>query len=223
MQGLEERYLDVFQENLGLQDAIKSGEGLDKLEETSYFMRQRAQLQKTAKELETTQSKYIALTTSNADLEHRFQAAQTGDSNANVEALQQNKERQQYLMRIEQDLQEYKSLLQHALSRSLDHVGGDIRESNEYKLIRHQVASVREAPSEDAQSVVENTSARLADKQVKSLKDLHELKKVGRHASWYWLFTDCLCYSSPRIKRPRFDPFSSSLSRRRMSLPATPW
>lgn len=179
LKDLEEKFLNVYQENLGLRDTIEHGEGIEKLQETSYFLRVTAQLQDAKEELESTRSKYIAARSEQADLKHRLEAASTGDTNANLEALQQNKERQNYTEHMEEELKEYKNLLEHALRNSLDQLKtSDIRDSNEYKLIRRQVSSVREAPDQDATQVIDNTSARLADKQIRGWKDLQEMTKV---------------------------------------------
>lgn len=176
--GLEEKFLNVYQENLGLRDTIDRGEGLDKLKETSYFLRVTTQLEDVTKELESFRSKYIATVSEHADLKHRLEAVTTGDKNANLEALRENKERQEYVERIEKELHEYKSLLEHAYRSGFDIKNSDVRDSKEYKLIKHQVSSVREAPAEDVAQVIDNTSARLADKQISGWKDLQEMAKV---------------------------------------------
>ncbi|KAF2092928.1 hypothetical protein NA57DRAFT_23428, partial [Rhizodiscina lignyota] len=174
---LEEKYLNVYQENLGLNDVITTGAGSDQLEETSYFVRQRDQLQATSKELEGTKSKYIASTSELADLKHRLAAAETGDSNANVEALKFNKERQEHTEKLELDNQELRDLVWHALKRDNANVPDDIRESNEYKLIREQLVVLHAASSADAPQTIDHTAARLADRAIKAGKELQDTTK----------------------------------------------
>lgn len=176
---LEEKYLNVLEENLGLNEVVKSGIGAEKLEGTSYFVRQRDQLQATSKELDETKSKYIASTSENADLRHRISAAETGNPNADVEALKYNKERQEYTEQLERDARELRGILWHAIKRDQDNALSDIRQSNEYKLWREQIGAIHAAPATEAPQIIDHTAVRVADRIVKAWKEAQDATKVG--------------------------------------------
>ncbi|TID20268.1 hypothetical protein E2P81_ATG07569 [Venturia nashicola] len=184
---LEQRCLDLLQENLGFKSDIGSA---DDTNSSQPFQHQVRRLETITKELEESQSKYIASTSEITDLKRRleyaesqgrsqshshfmFSSTETFVTKANAEklaesdaALAQNHERQAYTEEIQTQLREHRSLLRHALlnTDALHKEAEDIRKSNEYKLVLHQLEAVRSAPSEEADDVVVDTATNLTDK-----------------------------------------------------------
>ncbi|QDS76980.1 hypothetical protein FKW77_005688 [Venturia effusa] len=164
---LEQRCLDLLQENLGLKSDIDSA---DDPNSSHPFQHQVRRLETITKELEQSQSKYIASTSEIIDLKRRLEHA---ESQANAEklaesdaALAQNHERQAYTEELQTQLREHRSLLRHALlnTDALQKEAEDIRRSNEYKLVLHQLEAVRSAAREEVDEVVVGAATNLTDK-----------------------------------------------------------
>lgn len=184
---LEQRCLDLLQENLGFKSDSDSPVGPDS---SHPFQHQARRLETITKELEESQSKYIASTSEITDLKRRLEYAESqGKSHphshpcsqtlrhfvtkANAEKLAEsdavlalNHERQAYTEEIQTQLREHRSLLRHALlnTDALQKEAEEIRKSNEYKLVLHQLEAIRSASSEEADEVVVDTATSLTDK-----------------------------------------------------------
>ncbi|KAF2423181.1 hypothetical protein EJ08DRAFT_640365 [Tothia fuscella] len=164
---LEQRCLDLFQENLGFKSEL---DGAADADSEHPFQHQVRRLEALTMELEELQSKYIASTTEITDLQRRLELSENkaaGDKLAQSdELLAQNHERQKYIEELATQLREHRSLLRHALlgNDSLLKEAEDIRATNEYKLVRLQLVSVREEPNPTAEEVITTTATSLTQK-----------------------------------------------------------
>jgi protein HOOK3 len=184
---LEQRCLDLLQENLGFKSDIDSA---DDPNSSHPFQHQVRRLESITKELEEAQSKYIASTSEITDLKRRLEYAEsqgkslpssrsklsgteTSRPKANAEklgesdvALAQNHERQAYVEELQTQLREHRSLLRHALlsTDALQKEAEEIRRSNEYKLVLHQLELVRSASNEEAEEVAVGAATSLTDR-----------------------------------------------------------
>jgi protein HOOK3 len=195
---LEQRCLDLLQENLGFKSSIEAGE----INSEHPFQHQLRKLEALSKELEETQAKYIASTTDIADLKRRLElsedkgmsASQTKMhlllilSLANIEklaksdeALAQNHDRQIYIEELATQLREHRSLLRHALlsNESLQKEAENIRSSNEYKIVRQQIEAVREAPVDDFEEMITGAATNITEKIESGRLAVSERDKVS--------------------------------------------
>ncbi|EON61824.1 hypothetical protein W97_01041 [Coniosporium apollinis CBS 100218] len=182
---LEEQYLDVYQENLGLQDALKEGP-----EKEDPFIRQRDQLHHANTELAELKAKYYAAMSENADLKHqltKFTSAADGadtldeKTQSDFKALTANHEElltsqaelEKHAKGLQTELVEKSSLLRHALlsREAVVKEPREARQTEELKLITQRLDAVRTAPTEEAQDV----QAKVADGFCKQILDLQDL------------------------------------------------
>ena len=169
---LEQKCLDLLQENLGYKAVIdEQGEASP---ESQLFQDQMQRLDSVLSDLDDAKSKYVAATTEIADLKHRLRLAEgqavNGDTQAGIEALASNQERQKYTEQLESDLHDQKALLRHALlsSHALRKENDEIRQGNEYKVVREQLEVVHSTPAEESEQVIAAAATNLTDKIEKS-------------------------------------------------------
>jgi protein HOOK3 len=197
---LEQRCLDLLQENLGFKAVLEDKDG--KFDHP--FQHQTKRLEILEKEMEDIQAKYTAATSKASDLRRLLELSESQGSslpsfacsrvNANTDlaygerqtssdaAIAQNRDRQKYIEELQTQLQEHRSLLRHALlsTDSLLKEADDLRRSNEYKIVRQQLVAVREAPAEQSDKVVEDTALSLTDKIEAAQSAVSEREKVCR-------------------------------------------
>jgi protein HOOK3 len=195
---LEQRCLDLFQENLGFKSDIDEAGDINSAHP---FQHQARRLEAMSKELDEIQSKYIASTTEIIDLKRRLKLSEdpgksilslvrhianldtpaNGDQLAQSdELLSQNHERQKYTEELATQLREHRSLLRHALlsNESLQKEEEAIRKSNEYKIIRLQLEAVREAVLDEAEATMTGAATNLTEKIESGRIAISEREKV---------------------------------------------
>ncbi|KAF1810307.1 hypothetical protein P152DRAFT_475863 [Eremomyces bilateralis CBS 781.70] len=107
---LEEQYLTLFQENLGLKSVLDNSTD-EKNEDTSYYLRQKHLLDSTTDELKEIKAKLVESLTEVAQLKE-------GASNDAEGAATEAAEAQQTLIgKLQAELEQERSLLKHALNR----------------------------------------------------------------------------------------------------------
>jgi protein HOOK3 len=209
---LEQRCLDLLQENLGFKSDIDSA---DDPNSSHPFQHQVRRLETITKELEESQSRYIASTSEITDLKRRLEYAESQGKScpksypkfsftetfvpkANSEklaesdaALAQNHERQSYVEELQTQLREHRSLLRHALlsTDALQKEAEEIRKSNEYKLVLHQLEAVRSAPPDEADEIVVGAATHLTEKIESERNAVAERDLVS--------FSNATCYAMP--------------------------
>ncbi|KAF1990692.1 hypothetical protein K402DRAFT_417459 [Aulographum hederae CBS 113979] len=167
---LEEQYLDTYQENLGLQDAIKDGKDKQQTEENP-FMHQTEKLHRTEEELAETKKKFIASTTQITELKHRLASAESsapvnGEAKIDTEALIDNQERQKYVEEVDSELEKYKSLLRHALfnREALQKEPVELRKQREFEVIKELLQNVRSAEGGEADTIIDDAATYIVTK-----------------------------------------------------------
>ncbi|KAJ9641784.1 hypothetical protein H2199_004997 [Coniosporium tulheliwenetii] len=187
---LEEQYLDVYQENLGLQDALKEGPKEDNVENSQPFIRQRDQLHAANTELAELKAKYYASIAEVADLKHKLTKAKPAANGAETlnektdadfkvlttnheELLASQVELEKHAKGLQTELEEKSSLLRHALlsREAVVKEPRETRQTEQLKLITQRLDAVRTAPAEVAPDV----QTKVADsfcKQILGLQDL---------------------------------------------------
>jgi len=199
---LEQRCLDLLQENLGFKSEIDEA---GQASSAHPFQHQVLRLEALSRELDDIQSKYIASTTEVTDLKRRLELSEnqgiitaphthrytniSAPANAEElartdETLAQNHDRQKYTEELATQLREHRSLLRHALlsTESLQKEAESIRQSNEYKLIRLQLEAVREAPLDEAEQSIAGAATNLADKIESGRLAISDRDKVSSHS-----------------------------------------
>ncbi|KAF2145892.1 uncharacterized protein K452DRAFT_242294 [Aplosporella prunicola CBS 121167] len=158
---VEEKYLDVYQENLGLQAAIQD----EKAKQEDPFVYQANKLHAAEAEIKDLTNKVHAISTKNMELQHSLAEIsgtnQTeGASGADHKALKDNyealltthEELQKHADKIDSELDDQKALLRHRLldPNALRHEDAEAMRSNEFKVLMEQLQVFREASDEEA-------------------------------------------------------------------------
>lgn len=167
---LENEYLEILQDKLGLETAIQDlREPSREPEENIPFLEQRKKLQATQAELAKLRNHGFTLTAELASVKDKLLAAEHDqgtrslDSNTEYQSLTARyAELQKHSEGVESELAEQRALLRHALlnASALSKEPADIRSTHEYKLIFQQLQAVQEAPLES--DVLEHTATSLA-------------------------------------------------------------
>lgn len=159
---LEQRCLDLLQENLGYKAIIDDKEFATA--ESQAFQHQTRRLEEALQELEVANSKFIAATTEITDLQHRLE--RTDDDKNDDAVLVENQERQKYTSQLEAELHDQKALLRHALlsNAAMQKEDDGVRQSNEYRLVCEQLEVVHSAPDSEAEDVIAATAYNLVHK-----------------------------------------------------------
>lgn len=135
---LEEEYLNLFQENLGLKNVLE-GASDEKNEDTSYYLRQKHLLESATEELKDTEAKLVEALTEVAQLKEGASKEAEGAAAEAAEA------QQALLSKLQAELEQQRSLLKHALHRdeALKSGSPDEHLLNEIKLIRKHLEEVK--------------------------------------------------------------------------------
>jgi protein HOOK3 len=163
---LEQRCLDLLQENLGFKSNLS--------DQDSPFQHQVKRLETLEKDVEAVQAKYASAASEAADLRRLLEMSESqafGERQTSSDAaIAQNRDRQSYIEELQTQLREHRSLLRHALlgAESLLNEAAELRASDEYKLIRKHLDMVREAVDDEAvvEGVATGLTSRIEDARV---------------------------------------------------------
>jgi protein HOOK3 len=198
---LEQRCLDLLQENLGFKSTLEGNDTTD-----HPFQHQSKRLETLEKEVEDIQAKYAAATSESADLRRLLELSESQGKRAisvssvnhtNVSqaygerqtssdaAIAQSRDRLKYMEELQIQLREHRSLLRHALlsTDSLLKEADELRKSNEYKIVRQQLEVVREASAEHSDKVIEDSALSLTDRIEAARSLVADGEKVCQHFS----------------------------------------
>ncbi|KIV99108.1 uncharacterized protein PV09_09205 [Verruconis gallopava] len=170
---LEQKCLDLLQENLGLKAVLEDGDGKSE----HPFEHQTKRLESLEKEMDDVLAKYTAAVSEAADLRRLLEMSESqayGERQTSTDAaIAQNRDRQKYIEELQTQLREHRSLLRHALlsAESLVKQPEELRKAEEYRIIRQQLEAVRAAPAAGAEKVVEDSALSLTDR-IESTRDL---------------------------------------------------
>jgi protein HOOK3 len=177
---LEQRCLDLLQENLGFKAILDDAADANAARTLHPFQHQAKRLETTTKELEDARSSVISAATRIKDLQERLEAAQGKSAESDAITLKTNQDRQKYVEEIEMDLREQRSLLRHALlnTSALQREDQKERSSNEYKLIRQQLELVNAAQAPDHEPIIKTTAINMTDRIESVRGSLSEKQKM---------------------------------------------
>jgi protein HOOK3 len=170
---LEQRCLDLLQENLGFKSELR--------DEDSPFQHQIKRLEGLQKDVEDAQARHIAATSEVADLRRLLELSESSAWDAREksedEVIKENRERQRYIEELQTQLGEHRGLLRHALlgTEALLKESEELRKGEDYKIVRLQLEAVRDAVStEQAESVLETTALNITNRISSSLTLLEQ-------------------------------------------------
>ncbi|TKA66777.1 hypothetical protein B0A49_03378 [Cryomyces minteri] len=171
---LEEQYLDMFQDKLGLETAMNDLENTEGARGSHPFLEQRKKLHTTQHALDELKSVYFRTDRDLAEMKQRLLALESQSSERKAQYLDEANEfealtasyatLQQHAESLKADLEEKTSLLRHALlnCKALQMEADDVRRSNEYKIILAQLEAIK-ADVVD-QEIIPKTAAALTEK-----------------------------------------------------------
>ncbi|KAL2351231.1 hypothetical protein BJ546DRAFT_998035 [Cryomyces antarcticus] len=171
---LEEQYLDMFQDKLGLETAMNDLEDTEGTRDSHPFLEQRKKLHTTQHALDELKSVYFRTDRDLAEMKQRLLALESQSSEREAQYLDEANEfealtasyatLQKHAESLKAELEEKTSLLRHSLlnSKALQREADDVRRSNEYKIILAQLEAIK-ADVVD-QEIVSKTAAALTEK-----------------------------------------------------------
>ncbi|KAI4727907.1 hypothetical protein E4T49_04324 [Aureobasidium sp. EXF-10728] len=187
---LENEYLDILQDKLGLETALQDlREPTREPEENVPFLEQRKKLQAAQAEIQEMRNQQFGTNTEMANIKERLMAVQKQltdkdvqlDGNAEYQTLTDRySELHKHSESVEAELAEQRALLRHALlnASQLLKESSETRNDNEYKLLLQQLQAVRDAPDDD--ELLESTAAQLADRIEQARLDTIAANKAYR-------------------------------------------
>jgi protein HOOK3 len=177
---LEQRCLDLLQENLGFKAILDGNADLNSAATLHPFQHQAKRLETMLKDLESARAKMLNASTRIKDLQERLESAQGKSADLESIALKANQDRQKYLDDLEADLREHRGLLRHALLNpsALQREDEKMRASNEYKLIRRQLELVNTASAPENESIIKSTTVSMTDRIESVRGNLTEKEKL---------------------------------------------
>lgn len=186
---MEERYLEVQQDNLGLQSALKKQ--LEGVEASHPFVQQRLKLQSTIDELEKLKSSHFDVEREAAELRDELSKVQAGEkldsaSEAEYKMLRENHKKAladnaALLVRsktLENDAEDRKDLLLRLLSRRNGEVDEEFKDTDSYKITREQLEIVTKAVPEEVSQVCDNIAGDIAARYEMQKSKLLDLEQV---------------------------------------------
>lgn len=205
---LEQEYLDLLQDKLGLETAVEDLRSPDREpEENVPFLEQRKKLQATESELAELRNTCFSITAALSKAQERLAATEgVADLEGNAQyqdLVARYDELHKHSEGLEAGLNEQRSLLRHALlaQASLVKEPEAVRESNEYKIVLQQLEAVRAA--EEESDVLANTATSLTDKIEAGRKSSVEAEKVRLTDSATASFDPCPANFFPFTARSR--------------------
>lgn len=163
---LEDEYLDILQDKLGLETAIQDlKEPSREPEENVPFLEQRKKLQATQAEIAELRNQHFNTNAELASVKEKLLATadQSLDGNTEYQVLSDRyADLHKHSEGVETELSEQRSLLRHALlnTAALLKESADVCQMNEYKLLVQQLQAIREAPEDE--ELFDNTTNNIA-------------------------------------------------------------
>ncbi|KAK8247014.1 hypothetical protein HDK90DRAFT_27580 [Phyllosticta capitalensis] len=181
---IEEKYLDVYQENLGLQAALQDEQELKEADEP--FVHQTNRLHAAEAELKELTNKVHAVSTKNMELQHQLAeltgTGKTDGAGADYDTLKENYEQmlqsheelQKHAEKVDTELDDQKALLRHKLLNPevLRQEDVELFKSNEHKLLLEQLGLFKEAPEEESDQMKNSIAAEVTMKLHSGITDL---------------------------------------------------
>ncbi|KAK7535650.1 hypothetical protein IWX46DRAFT_270378 [Phyllosticta citricarpa] len=181
---IEEKYLDVYQENLGLQAALQDEQELKEADEP--FVHQTNRLHAAEAELKELTNKVHAISTKNMELQHQLAeitgTGKTDGAGADYDTLKENYEQmlqsheelQKHAEKVDTELDDQKALLRHKLLNPevLRQEDVELFESNEHKLLLEQLNLFKEALEEESDQMKHSIAAEVTKKLHNGIVDL---------------------------------------------------
>ncbi|OJD29562.1 microtubule binding protein hook3 [Diplodia corticola] len=184
-QRVEEKYLDVFQENLGLQAALQDEQSLKEGDDP--FVHQTTKLHAAEAELKNLTNQIHEITAKNMELQAKL-AEQTGTgkmdgaSSADHQTLKDNHDQllsaydnlQKHAKTLDNEIDDWRALLRHKLLNAdiLRQEDAEALQANEFKLLQEQLIFHREAPDEEADQIKIAIASDVIKKLSSGLADL---------------------------------------------------
>lgn len=183
-QRVEEKYLDVFQENLGLQAALQDEQSLKEGDDP--FVHQTTKLHAAEAEVKELTNKVHEITAKNMELQAKLAeltgtGKMDGASGADHQTMKDNYEQllsahdnlQKHAKTLDNEIDDWRALLRHKLLNAdvLRQEDAEALQANEYKLLLEELTTYREAADEEsdqikmaiASDVIKKLSTGLAD------------------------------------------------------------
>ncbi|EKG19718.1 hypothetical protein MPH_03031 [Macrophomina phaseolina MS6] len=183
-QRVEEKYLDVFQENLGLQAALQDEQSLKEGDDP--FVHQTAKLHAAEAEVKELTNKVHEITAKNMEMQAKLAeltgtGKMDGASGADHQTMKENYEQllsahdnlQKHAKTLDNEIDDWRALLRHKLLNAdvLRQEDAEALQANEYKLLLEELTTYREASDDEseqlklaiASDVIKKLSTGLAD------------------------------------------------------------
>ncbi|KAK0615522.1 Protein Hook-like protein [Lasiodiplodia hormozganensis] len=184
-QRVEEKYLDVFQENLGLQAALQDEQSLKEGDDP--FVHQTTKLHAAEAEVKELTNKVHEITAENMEIKAKLAeltgtGKMDGASSADHQTMKENYEQllaahdnlQKHAKTLDNEIDDWRALLRHKLLNAdiLRQEDAEALQSNEYKLLQEQLTFHREAADEEADQIKIAIASDVIKKLSSGLADL---------------------------------------------------